>query len=72
MESREWPRIGIVGAAGRELEIGHDRDYTNVVLMILGGDKMAGLGISPIEARQTAALLELAADEVEKRHGRSE
>jgi len=72
IESPGWPRVGIVGVPGRMIEVSTDHKVEHIVFTVLGGDALSGAGVSPAEARELIAALELAIRNVEARHGRQE
>lgn len=78
MESPGFPRVGLVGEGGRQAEVSVNApDEDNVVITLVGGVDAKGTiysaaGFTPAEARSIGMALVMAADRVERRHGRQE
>lgn len=73
MESQQYPRTGIVGEAGMQVEVSVNApEQSHVIVTLLSGRDLAAVGISPAMARELAGHLQDAAMVVAARHGRQE
>jgi hypothetical protein len=50
--SREFPRVGIAGPPGTQIEVAHTPGFTHAVLTIVGGSNMAAAGIQSADLRE--------------------
>lgn len=72
VEDPRWPRIGIIGEPGMQVEVATNPERTHGVLTLLGGSNMAAAGFPPDMLRKHAEHCRRVADEIERHHGRQE
>lgn len=70
--STEYPRVGLIGPPGMQFEVALTRDGMHGVITVLGGENMAACGFPPDMLREGARLMNEAAAQIERRHGKGE
>lgn len=50
--SPEFPRVGLAGPPGTQIEVSHTQGFTHAILTVVGGRDMAACGIKAADLRE--------------------